>query len=388
MAFALTDKQCEAFQTFQSPTRPIVWPGSIRSGKTVGGIFTFMARAFSHPGPYIISSKSIGSAKRNVIRPMQYMARDMGVPFKWLLTDHEIHLGDSIFYVFGGKDEASQDLVQGLTARGYFGDEAALQPKSFVMQCIARCSLPDPLILLTLNKTSPAHWIKRELIDEGLVDVIESRIEDNPHISDDTYKLYDTFFSGHYHARMVENLWAGAEGVIYPPLLEGIAPETSAQTVISVDGALSGTTAALRFEKGGGHWTITDEYYSTGEKPQELHAAEIKSLAPQATVVIDPSASYLIKPLRDIGMFVVPANNAVEFGIQVTRHAILQGKVRLRHAPNFEIERNAYIWDEKFAERGESKPVKTRDHACDCLRYFCVQYCKPNAQIFKKPDFL
>ena len=55
----------------------------------------------------------------------------------------EISIGEKInyFYIFGGKDERSQDLVQGITAAGVFLDEVALMPESFVNQAIARCSV-------------------------------------------------------------------------------------------------------------------------------------------------------------------------------------------------------------------------------------------------------
>lgn len=33
------------------------------------------------------------------------------------------------FYIFGGKDAASQDLIQGITLAGMFFDEAALMPQ-------------------------------------------------------------------------------------------------------------------------------------------------------------------------------------------------------------------------------------------------------------------
>ena len=45
------------------------------------------------------------------------------------------------FYFFGGKDESSQDLIQGITLAGAFFDEAALMPQSFVNQATARCSV-------------------------------------------------------------------------------------------------------------------------------------------------------------------------------------------------------------------------------------------------------
>ena len=36
------------------------------------------------------------------------------------------------FYIFGGRDESSQDLIQGITLAGVFFDEVALMPESFV----------------------------------------------------------------------------------------------------------------------------------------------------------------------------------------------------------------------------------------------------------------
>ena len=45
------------------------------------------------------------------------------------------------FYIFGGKDEGSQELVQGITATGAFFDEVALMPESFVNQATGRCSV-------------------------------------------------------------------------------------------------------------------------------------------------------------------------------------------------------------------------------------------------------
>lgn len=37
---------------------------------------------------------------------------------------------------------------------------------------------------------------------------------------------------------------------------------------------------------------------------------------------------------------------------------------------NLFLEFASYIWDEKSAKRGEDKPIKQFDHACDALRYF------------------
>lgn len=44
------------------------------------------------------------------------------------------------FYLFGGRNEASAALIQGVTLAGVLLDEAALMPRSFVEQACARCS--------------------------------------------------------------------------------------------------------------------------------------------------------------------------------------------------------------------------------------------------------
>ena len=42
------------------------------------------------------------------------------------------------FYLFGGKDESSYMLIQGITLAGVFFDEVALMPRSFVEQAMTR----------------------------------------------------------------------------------------------------------------------------------------------------------------------------------------------------------------------------------------------------------
>lgn len=44
------------------------------------------------------------------------------------------------FYYIGGRDEGSPSLIQGVTLAGVLLDEAALMPRSFIEQAVARCS--------------------------------------------------------------------------------------------------------------------------------------------------------------------------------------------------------------------------------------------------------
>lgn len=68
------------------------------------------------------------------------------------------------FYLFGGKDESSAALIQGMTLNGVFLDEAALMPRSFVEQALARCSQKNSKLWFNCNPESPSHWFYKEWI--------------------------------------------------------------------------------------------------------------------------------------------------------------------------------------------------------------------------------
>lgn len=62
---------------------------------------------------------------------------------------------ENYFYVFGGKDERSQDLIQGITLGGVFFDEVALMPESFVNQATGRCSVDGSKFWFNCNPAVP-----------------------------------------------------------------------------------------------------------------------------------------------------------------------------------------------------------------------------------------
>lgn len=96
------------------------------------GMDTFNGQNFAMCG------KTIGSFRRNVLFWLKLMLKSRG----YRVTDHRadnlviVTRGETenYFYIFGGKDERSQDLIQGITLAGVFFDEVALMPESFVNQ--------------------------------------------------------------------------------------------------------------------------------------------------------------------------------------------------------------------------------------------------------------
>ncbi|WP_127538163.1 hypothetical protein [Paenibacillus illinoisensis] len=61
-----------------------------------------------------------------------------------------------------GKDERSQDLIQGITLAEMFVGEVSLMPKSFIDQATARCSIDAAKIWFNCNPAGPYHWFKEE----------------------------------------------------------------------------------------------------------------------------------------------------------------------------------------------------------------------------------
>lgn len=107
---------------------------------------------------FAICGKTVQSAERNIIMPLLGMT-DVKAYYDLkytrsvkLLTITRETNGErrvNYYYVFGGKDESSAALIQGMTLSGVLLDEVALMPRSFVEQALARCSVAGSKFGLT-----------------------------------------------------------------------------------------------------------------------------------------------------------------------------------------------------------------------------------------------
>lgn len=144
----------------------IIADGAIRSGKTVSMSLSFVLWAMStfNGQNFAMCGKTIGSFRRNVLFWLKLMLKSRG----YRVTDHRadnlviVSRGsvENNFYIFGGKDERSQDLIQGITLAGVFFDEVALMPESFVNQATGRCSVDSSKYWFNCNPDGPYHWFK------------------------------------------------------------------------------------------------------------------------------------------------------------------------------------------------------------------------------------
>lgn len=375
----------------------IIADGAIRSGKTVCMSLSFVMWAMTRfdGQNFAMCGKTIGSFRRNVLFWLKLMLKSRG----YTVVDHRsdnlvvVTRGNvtNNFYIFGGKDESSQDLIQGITLAGVFFDEVALMPESFVNQATGRCSVDGSKYWFNCNPDGPYHWFKTGWIDkreEKHLLYLHFTMDDNLSLSEKIKERYRSMYTGVFFKRYILGLWAMAEGIIYDMFNPDVHVTDQDQELypsgryISIDYGTQNATVFLLWEKSLlGRWCCTKEYYYSGrdkgkQKTDAEYADDLKEFVGKKkikAVIVDPSAASFIAELRKRGFVVIKAKNSVEDGIRLVGTLLNQKRILFyKCCVNTIKEFASYIWDDRAAEHGEDKPVKQHDHCMDAIRYFCT----------------
>ena len=108
----------------------IIADGAIRSGKTVSMCLSYVIWAMSsfNGQNFGMCGKTIGAFRRNVLMVLKLMLKSRGYKVRDYRADNLVVVTkgnvQNNFYIFGGKDERSQDLIQGITLAGCFFDDS------------------------------------------------------------------------------------------------------------------------------------------------------------------------------------------------------------------------------------------------------------------------
>lgn len=419
--FSKKQRQVLNFWTEDSPVKDkagIIADGAIRSGKTTAMSLSYVAWAMANFSGenFAICGKTIKSCKRNVLTPLYKMLYSRGFAFDIHRADSMIEISygghTNFFYVFGGKDEASQDLIQGITLAGCFFDEVALMPESFVNQAAARCSIEGSKLWFNCNPSSPYHYFKKEWIDKAKLKkllYLHFTMDDNLTLSEAKKQEYINLYTGVFFKRYIEGLWVSAEGLIYDMFNEDIhVIDVSKSTMkyvgipfVSCDYGTQNATVFLLWQRGlDNKWYITREYYYSGRDVSEAGVPNRQKTDSEyaddlikwldgtkiSGIVVDPAAASFKIELQKRGFRVVNAKNQVIDGIRAVSTALQEEKLFIDKSCKETIKEFAgYVWDEKAAERGEDKPVKVADHCMDALRYGYMQTLQNITKIRRKP---
>lgn len=202
----------------------IIADGSVRSGKTVSMAPAFVNWAMANYDEcdFALCGKTVGSLRRNVVNTLKQQLISLGYEYEEKRTENLIVITDgnhtNYFYQFGGKDESSQDLIQGMTLGGVLFDEVALMPQSFVAQAEARCSVAGSKLWYNCNPKGPSHWFKKEYVDiakDKKLLYLHFTMKDNLTLTQEVRERYERMFTGVFYIRNVLGLWVTAEGKIY-----------------------------------------------------------------------------------------------------------------------------------------------------------------------------
>ena len=383
----------------------LICDGAVRSGKTSIMMWAFVDWAMQQFSGqrFGICGKTVDSASKNIVVPFISMSlAKERYTMRWRRADKvlEVRRGavTNYFEVFGGKDESSFALIQGRTLAGVLLDEVALMPRSFVEQALTRCSVDGAKLWFSCNPESPQHWFYTEWIRrhrERNALYLHFALTDNPSLSEERIKFYETSFTGVFYERYVLGKWVLAEGLVYDFFgEEQIVDEEpdKGEYYISCDyGTLNPFSAGLWCWDGKTATRIREYYYSGREsqrnKTDEEYYTELEALAgdlPVRAVVVDPSAASFIETIRRHGRFKVrKAHNEVVPGILTTARMLRDGTVKIHRSCKDAIrEFGLYRWDGKSAE---DRPVKESDHAMDDIRYFCQTILRHKAG---KPEYV
>lgn len=387
----ISEKQLKILAFPYTKYEAIICDGAIRSGKSSIMMWAFVKWGMMNfdGQRFAICGKSVDSCIKNVIQP--FLAMSLACEtyrLRWRRIDKvlEVQNGNitNLFEVFGGKDESSFALIQGRTLAGVLLDEVALQPRSFVEQALARCSVSGSRFWFNCNPGPPSHWFYQEWIkqtERHKALHLHFLLEDNPALDPEIVERYKNTYAGVFYRRYILGEWCVADGLVYPMFDKSkhIATEQYSGGVyyISIDYGTLNPTAMGLWQLRNGKAVMLKEYYYDGrkqkrQKTDEEYADDLEAFAEGyqiERVIVDPSAASFKETLRRRGKFaVMDANNAVLDGIRLTGSLLLAGRILFdASCENTFDEFGSYCWDEK---KETDAVVKESDHAMDMIRYF------------------
>lgn len=368
----------------------IICDGAVRSGKTLCMSLSFICWSFYSfsDTSFALCGKTIASLRRNVVTPLLPVLTDLGFICDYKISRNYLEITrenvTNRFYLFGGRDESSASLIQGMTLGGVMLDEAALMPRSFVEQALARCSLENAKYFFNCNPEHPYHWFYMEWIkkcDEKNMLYLHFTMEDNPSLSEMVINRYKSLYSGAFYERFVEGKWVTADGLVYPMFSYDRhvkrCDDKFSEYYLSCDYGTVNPFSLGLWGRCCDKWYRIDEYYHSSrdngvQLTDEEYYTQLEKLSQGKQIealIIDPSAASFIQTVRRHGKFaVIKADNDVITGINSVCQALKNDEIYFYpNCADTLREFSIYRWDSSIKR---DAPKKENDHAMDDIRYF------------------
>ena len=380
----------------------IVCDGAVRSGKTLAmGLSFFLWAMVCFDGMrFGVCGKTISSLKRNVLSEILPRIEALGATWKEKRSENLVTVTfkghRNQFYIFGGRDESSASLIQGITFAGVLLDEVALMPRSFVEQACARCSVTGSRLWFNCNPAGPGHWFYQTWIlgaEKRNCLRLHFTMEDNPSLTESIRQRYQRLYTGVFYRRFILGQWAQAEGRVYdffgPDMVKPVPAGTWEKWYISCDyGTVNPTSMGLWGLQKGIWYRVKEFYFDSRAKMRQMtdeeYAEELRKLAGDrniTAVIVDPSAASFLETLRRKGWRVQKAENDVLSGIRLTSDCLKDGRLVIcEGCLDCLREMDEYVWD--LSHQARDRVKKENDHAMDDMRYFVSTVLKKQEKSF------
>ncbi len=386
---------CEATHRFN------IWVGAVRSGKTFSSIERFIKDLKDGPpGDAMIIGVNRTSIQRNIL---VHLYKKLGFPCPTEKSSKDQLYSRNVWFV-GAPDVSAVSTIQGSTLALAYVDEATNIPEPFWKMLESRLSVPGAKLLATCNPEGPAHFIKKDYLDNKALDLVQwsFTLDDNPTLDESFKQQLKASYSGLWFKRYILGEWSLSHGAIYDTFDHynqyDKPPYNPIYYVVGIDYGTTNATAAVLCAINPNQWPqicVESEYYWDSakkgrSKTDEELVRDIKEFIGHknvSAVYVDPAAASLKIALRHADIPVLDAKNDVIPGIKIVGKFIA-GKNLVIHRSCVVLKEQiqSYSWCGKAASRGEDKPDKSKsaDHCCDALRY-AIFSAFPEG-IFSHPD--
>lgn len=382
----------------ESDARVNFLTGSIRSGKTVASLLRWLiyVAMWTGGGELVVIGRTRESIARNIFGPL------MDVTLFGPLAKHVTYTAGAptakIFgktiHVLGASDARSEAVLRGLTCGGAYVDELTLVSQTFWTTLLGRLSVPGAQIFATTNPDSPAHWVKKNVLDRAVAlgyRVFQFRLEDNEwlnKVNPEYIAQIKREYVGLWYRRFILGEWVQAEGAIYD-MWDPARHVVKAATVPDMDRVLAlgidyGTTNPTRGLLVGFAqeqlWTLDEWAPPTGYTDAAQSLALRRWMATREPtpwrnpewVFVDPAAaSFKVQLFADGLNNVGNGANSVLPGIRTIASLLATDRLKVvgENCPNLVEQIPGYSWDAKATAKGEDAPIKQNDHEVDGWRY-------------------
>lgn len=382
--------------------------GAVRSGKTIACTVRWLDYILTGPqGDLAMLGKSLGTLKRNVLNDLFDIVGPKHA--KWIDRQQgEFLIFGRRVYAIGAANEEAEGKIRGATFAGAYCDEANLYPESVWMQLMARLSIPGAQCFANCNPDSPYHWFYQKVITSN---EIKSKqrwtflMDDNNSLTEEYRAQLASMYSGVYKRRFIDGEWCVAEGLIYDAFDKNkhvihydldYIKKHAIRFFIGCDQGTSTTTSWSLFvelnDKPMHIHKLSEYYYDAIKNRKQKSDPEFfddftvwtqewwdvaKLRGGYWMVYADPAASSWDAILTKNQVKHQHADNDVKSGIATVSGLLGMNCYTMEPTCVNTIEEyETYSWDANAQLKGEDKPVKKHDHACDSDRYGIHTYMK------------